>query len=530
MPSHAPGQTAEPTTFRATSPLTGEDGPSIPEATEAQVKAAVTAATDAYRALRTWRPSRLAALLDAVADALEHRSHEIVAAARQETGLAVAALEGESLRTVGQLRMFSRLVLTGRHLEATVDHADPGARPPRPDLRRMNVPLGPVAVFGASNFPLAFGVAGGDTASALAAGCPVVVKGHPLHPVTSTLCAEAIDAALRDMAAPPGTFALLQGGSHAVARQLVTEPGIKAVGFTGSTAGGRALYDLAAARPEPIPVFAEMGSVNPVVIFESALRVRGARIATELAGSLLTRTGQLCTSPGILFVPQGEPGDALVAALREELLAGGRGPMLSPGMAGSLTSALEEACATPGVSLATGGHRLSAVELENTLVIADAKAFSAGPHLREEYFGPASVLVRFGPMAELLSMLDLLPGSLTFTIHAEPGDAPDPVVALAAERAGRIVWNDYPTGVAVTEAMHHGGPYPATSSAAHTSVGPAAIRRFLRPVSYQNTPDAVLPEALRERNPLGLSRLVDSEWTRAGEPGLSAGSGCTGRA
>ncbi|MGW0588499.1 aldehyde dehydrogenase (NADP(+)) [Streptosporangium sp. NPDC002607] len=519
MPPHAPGQTAEPTTFRATSPLTGEKGPSIPETTAAQVTASVAAATDAYRVLRTWPPSRLAALLNAVADAFEHRSHEIVAAAHLETGLAVPALEGESVRTIGQLRMFSRLVLTGRHLEATIDHADPGARPPRPDLRRMNVPVGPVAVFEASNFPLAFGVAGGDTASALAAGCPVVVKGHPLHPVTSTLCAEVVHAALRDVAAPPGTFSLLQGGSHAVARQLVTEPGIKAVGFTGSTGGGRALHDLAAARPEPIPVYAEMGSVNPLVIFESALRVRGARIATELAGSLLTRAGQMCTSPGLLFVPEGEPGDALVAALRRELLAGGRGPMLSAGMAESLTSALEEACATPGVRLAAGGHRLSAVELENTLVIADADAFFAGPHLREEHFGPASVVVRFGPPAELLSMLDLLPGSLTFTIHAEPEDALAPVVALAADRAGRIVWNDYPTGVAVTEAMHHGGPYPATSSAAHTSVGPAAIRRFLRPVSYQNTPEAVLPAALRELNPLGLPRLVDSEWTPASGTG-----------
>ncbi|WP_405144470.1 aldehyde dehydrogenase (NADP(+)) [Sphaerisporangium sp. NBC_01403] len=515
MPSHAP----EPTSFRATSPLTGQDGPSIHEATPAEVTAAVAAATDAYRELRTWPPSRLAALLDAVAAALEDRSGEIVASARQETGLPVPALEGESLRTVGQLRMFSRLVLTGRPLEATIDHADPGARPPRPDLRRMNVPLGPVAVFGASNFPLAFGVAGGDTASALAAGCPVVVKGHPLHPVTSALCAEAVDAALRDVEAPEGTFALLQGASHTVARQLVTEPGIRAVGFTGSTVGGRALYDLAAARPEPIPVYAEMGSVNPVVISDSALRERGARIASELAASLLTRTGQLCTSPGLLFVPEGEYGDALVDGLRRELTAGGRGPMLSAGMAGALTSALAEACATPGVRLAAGGDRLSDVEVENTLVLADAEAFLTRPRLREEHFGPASVVVRYGSRAQLLSMLDLLPGSLTFTLHAEPGDSLDPVVALAAERAGRIVWNDYPTGVAVTEAMHHGGPYPATSAPAHTSVGPAAIRRFLRPVAYQNTPDAVLPEALREGNPLGLPRLVDSERTSGGGSG-----------
>ncbi|MEU8265609.1 aldehyde dehydrogenase (NADP(+)) [Sphaerisporangium sp. NPDC049002] len=510
MRSHAP----EPASFRATSPLTGKDGPPIHEATSAEVTAAVAAATDAYRELRTWRPSRLADLLDAVAAALEDRGGEIVAAAHQETGLPVAALEGESLRTVGQLRMFSRLVLTGRPLEATIDHADPGAGPPRPDLRRMNVPLGPVAVFGASNFPLAFGVAGGDTASALAAGCPVVVKGHPLHPVTSSLCAEAVDAALKAVAAPAGTFALLQGGSHALARHLVAEPGIKAVGFTGSTTGGRALYDLAAARPEPIPVYAEMGSVNPVVVTGSALRARGARIAKELAASLLLRTGQLCTSPGLLFVPEGEDGDTLVDELRRELAAGAAGPMLSAGMAEALTTALEEACATPGVRLAAGGRRLSDVEVENTLVVADAGAFLARPYLREEHFGPASILVRYGSRARLLSMLDLLPGSLTFTLHAEPEEDLGEVVALATERSGRVVFNDYPTGVAVTEAMHHGGPYPATSSAAHTSVGTAAIRRFLRPVAYQNTPDAVLPEALREGNPLGLPRLVDSEWTR----------------
>ncbi|GAA3414032.1 aldehyde dehydrogenase family protein [Streptosporangium vulgare] len=436
------------------------------------------------------------------------------------------ALEGESVRTVGQLRMFSRLVLSGRHLEATIDHADPGARPPRPDLRRTNVPIGPVAVFEASNFPLAFGVAGAATRRRLwPPGARSSSRATRCTRSPRRCGAEVVHAALRDVAAPHGTFSLLQGDSHAVARRLVTEPGIKAVGFTGSTGGGRALHDLAAARPEPIPVYAEMGSVNPLVIFESALRARGARIATELAGSLLTRAGQMCTSPGLLFVPEGEPGDALVAALRRELLAGGRGPMLSAGMAGSLTSALEEACATPGVRLAAGGHRLSAVEVENTLVIADADAFFAGPHLREEHFGPASVVVRFGAPAELLSMLDLLPGSLTFTIHAEPEDALAPVVALAADRAGRVVWNDYPTGVAVTEAMHHGGPYPATSSAAHTSVGPAAIRRFLRPVSYQNTPDAVLPAALRELNPLGLPRLVDSEWTPAAGTGPEPAAG-----
>jgi acyl-CoA reductase-like NAD-dependent aldehyde dehydrogenase len=506
-------------TYTGVDPRTGTAGSvAFHEATAADVHDAAAAAAAALASTHGWAAARIVELLTGVADRLEDRAGAIVPAAELETGLDAGRLTGELARTVAQLRMFADLVASGDHLEAVIDPPDPTRVPPRTDLRRMMVALGPVAVFGASNFPLAFGVAGGDTAAALAAGCPVVVKAHPAHPSTSELCGRAIADAVAAAGFPPGWFSLVHGTAAEVGGLLAQAPEIAAVGFTGSLRAGRALHDLAAARPRPIPVYAEMGSVNPLLVTRAALRERGDAIAHGLATSLQMGAGQFCTSPGLLLVPAGDEGDAFVDRLGQALRDGATGCLLTLGIRDALVRQLAETRSLPGVEVLVDGGEPGGAPgafLAATLLTAAAAVVLAAPELVEEHFGPASLVVRYGADEERDAVLDKLEGALTFTIHAGARESADliPLQWRMADRVGRILWNGYPTGVAVTPAMQHGGPYPATTSSLHTSVGTAAIRRFQRPVAFQDAPQEALPPALRDGNPLGVRRLEDGVWT-----------------
>ncbi|MFI7219925.1 aldehyde dehydrogenase (NADP(+)) [Micromonospora maritima] len=464
---------------------------------------AVAAARAAAPSLaRTPLPAR-ADRMRAAADALDAHATEIVALADTETHLGPARLTGELARTTGQLRLFADAVEEGSFLDVTIDHADPGATPvPRPDVRRMMRPIGPVAVFAASNFPLAFSVAGGDTASALAAGCPVVVKAHEGHPRLSDLVGRVLADVL-----PSGAIGVLHG--RAAGRELVTDPAVRAVGFTGSEAGGRALYDLAAARPDPIPFYGELGSVNPVVVTPSAVATRGAAVAAGYVASYTQGLGQFCTKPGLLFLPAGH---GLEPALVDAVRAVAAGPLLGEWIRSGFDAAAAALAALPGVRSLVPPVPGSENTAAPALLSMPAARFLAEPAAARECFGPASLIVEYAHPAELLAALNTVPGALTATVHTQPGHDDDLVRAVldvTTERAGRIILNGWPTGVAVTWAMHHGGPWPATTAPLHTSVGVAAIRRFLRPVAYQDVPAELLPEALRDGNPLGLPRRVD---------------------
>lgn len=504
--------------IKAVDPRTGEAVASYDEATVADVETAVAAATAAFDDPALADAGRRAALLRGAAARLRARGEEIVALAGRETGLPPARLNGELARTTGQLEAFADVIERGDHLDAILDSPDPSAAPPRPDLRRMVIPLGPVAVFGASNFPLAFSTAGGDTASALAAGCPVVVKGHPAHPGTSTLVAEEVSAAVADAGLPAGTFGHVLAAAHAVGGALVDHPGITAVAFTGSHRGGRALMDRAAARPVPIPVYAEMGSLNPVVVTEAALAARADAIAGALVGAVASFGGQLCTKPGLVLVPEGEAGEAFTTMLADALAAREPEVLLARSIDDGLRSglaSLDEAGVTrltpPGDTDGGGFHARP--------VVHRARAADLGTiaPLGEEHFGPATIVLTYTSIEEATAALLRAGGQLSATVHAQDDDhaALQPLVDAAARVAGRIVFDGVPTGVAVTWGMTHGGPYPAASDGGRdTSVGMTAIRRFLRPVTYQDAPQALLPPALRDGNPMNIWRRVDGVLTQ----------------
>jgi NADP-dependent aldehyde dehydrogenase len=379
------------------------------------------------------------------------------------------------------------------------------------------VPLGPVGVFTPSNFPLAFGVAGGDTASALAAGCPVVVKGHPSHPSTSQLCFETLAQAVTAVDAPPGLVSLAQGAAPELSRTLVQAPEIRAVAFTGSQKVGRLLFDLAASRPHPIPFYGELGSVNPVFIGVAAAERRGPEIASALAASMMLGHGQFCTKPGVVFLPEGDAGDVLLAALVEAVNAHGVGVLLNAGLRASLGRRVEATRRVAGVEELTPKQAAAddGCEAAPRLFATSLATFLRAPELAEEHFGPVGLVIR-GEAGALAAAASRLQGQLTATVHADQEDTAwaAPLVDALSHRAGRVIWNGYPTGVAVVPGMHHGGPYPASTIPLHTSVGATAIRRFLRPVAYQNVPGDLLPPALRDDNPLGIQRLIGGEWTR----------------
>ncbi len=497
----------------AVDPRTGTELERYEAATVADVDAALRAAVAAVPALRDDAP-RITVLRGAAAG-LRERADAVVAVAGAETGLPEARLRGELERTAVQLELLAAHVAAGEHHDAIIDRADPEWRPlPRPDLRRARVPLGPVVVFGASNFPLAFSTGGGDTGAALAAGCPVVVKGHPSHPGTGVLVAEVIAGAVAQAGLPAGAFAHLLAADLGVAEALVDHPATAAVAFTGSFRAGTALLARANARPRPIPVFAEMGSLNPVVVTEGALAARGAEVTAALAGSVGTFGGQLCTKPGLVFAPA---GSALAGDLAAALGAGGPQVLLNAGVRDGFGAGVDALAAgaerlTPAADDPDGGF-LAAPGVFR----APAAALATTPALREEVFGPAAVVLEYTGDDDLLAALGALDGQLAATVFAAPGEhaALAPLVERLTALAGRVVFDAVPTGVSVTLAMHHGGPWPATPAPAHTAVGATAVDRCLRPVVFQDTPDALLPPALRDANPLGIVRRVDGERTRA---------------
>lgn len=499
-------------TFRGIDPATGAAlEPVFHGARDADIEHAVQQAVAAAPELAARSGAERAALLRAIADELESGRTDFERLVPLETALPVARASGELGRTIGQLRLFADLVAEGSWVDARIDHADPQRQPlPKPDVRSMRRPLGPVVVFGASNFPLAFSVAGGDTASALAAGCPVIVKAHPAHPATSERAGAAIAAAVARCGFPSGTFSLLFDVGHAVGAALVRHPAVCAVAFTGSTAGGRALMDIAAARPRPIPVYAEMGSINPVFVLPAALAARGGAIAEQLHASVLQGVGQFCTSPGVIVVPEGPDGDALRDALRERFAGSDAAPMLTAAIAQKHAAGVSRLAGRDGVaSLVAPAQPAGAAQ--PGLFEVDASRFIADAVLHDEIFGPSSLLVRVRDAAQMRVLAGALPGQLTATLIADADDAAEaaPLVDALSAVAGRVLMNGVPTGVEVCAAMVHGGPYPASSDARSTSVGTAAIERFARRVCYQNVPDALLPAELQEGNPLGISRLVD---------------------
>ena len=491
-------------------PRTGEEVEQVATETSpdevASLCAAAAVAAPAFEALGR---DRRAALLESVAAELDAAGDQIVALADRESALGTGRLTGELARTTFQLRFMAEVIRDGGYLDATIDHADPGATPPRPDLRRTRVPLGPVAVFGASNFPLAFSVPGGDTASALAAGCPVVAKAHPAHPATSRACAEAIGRGLAG--APAGTFSLVYG--EAAGRLLVTDPHIRAVGFTGSLRGGRTLHDLAVARPEPIPFYGELGSLNPLIVTPGAAAARAEEIGRGAAESFTLGNGQFCTKPGLLFVPRGAAGERLVDVLVGHAAGVRIGPLLTPGIRAAYEAGVDRAARLPDVTVLTlpGAAGSAGAGPGPAATVVRVPADRLGEALLDEVFGPFAVVADYSDDEDLTAALAWLRPALTATLHAEDDEEEftRPLVDLLRRRSGRVVWNGYPTGVAVTWAMTHGGPYPSSTSAAHTSVGAAAIQRWLRPVTFQALPASLLPPELRDDNPLRVPRRVD---------------------
>ena len=465
-------------------------------------------AAEAARVLVGSRPTDRAAWLEHLANRLDGAADELVPLAAQETHLGVDRLQGELKRTTFQLRLFAEILRNGSFLQATIDHADPawpmGARP---DLRRMLRPIGPVAVYAASNFPFAFSVAGGDTASALAAGCPVLLKANPSHPELSAATGEQVSDALREAGAPDGVFAVVMGFEAGIA--LVKDARIRAASFTGSLRGGRALFDLAVARPEPIPFYGEMGSVNPAFVTPDASAQRADDVAAGFVGSMSLGNGQFCTKPGLLFVPAGSDLEDRVAALAGERSAA---PMLSEHIRSGYSEALAQLVERPGVRVIAGKARPEGDPSPTVLATTVSALLADAEALTQECFGPAAIVVSYGSEDELLAAAGVFDGQLTATIH---GSDSEPVTSalldVLTERVGRVVWNGWPTGVSVSFAQHHGGPYPATTSVQTTSVGTSAIDRFLRPVTYQDAPDDVLPPALQEDNPWRLPRRVDGE-------------------
>ncbi|PWC35737.1 aldehyde dehydrogenase (NADP(+)) [Azospirillum sp. TSO35-2] len=500
--------------FHAINPATGETlEPGFGGGGAAEVERACALAWDAFDAFRDSGLEQRAAFLEAVAQNILDLGDELITRAMAESGLPRPRLEGERGRTVGQLRLFAQVVREGSWLEARIDPALPDRAPlPRADLRQRHIALGPVAVFGASNFPLAFSVAGGDTASAFAAGCPVVVKGHPAHPGTSELVGRAIQAAVAACGLHEGVFSLLFGAGIAIGTALVADPRIKAVGFTGSRRGGLALMEVAAKRPEPIPVYAEMSSINPVFLMPAALAARAEALGKGFVASLTMGAGQFCTNPGILLGVAGPDLDRFVAAAVAALGGSAAATMLTPGIHQAFDAGVAKLAGAAAVeTLARGTACSGPNQAQAAFFTTTAEAFLADEGLQEEVFGAASLLIRCPDVATMRRVAERLEGQLTATLQMDTADVPavGGLIPTLERKAGRILANGWPTGVEVCHAMVHGGPFPATSDSRTTSVGTLAIRRFLRPVCYQDLPAELLPEALRDGNPLGLWRRVD---------------------
>ncbi|BBI53514.1 2,5-dioxovalerate dehydrogenase [Vreelandella olivaria] len=507
------GQQAD---IHAVNPATGETlAPAYPGGSKAEVEQACELAEAAYATYRETSLEDRAVFLETIASEIEAIGEELTKRGVAETGLPEARLQGERGRTCGQLRLFANVVRAGEWLDVRIDPALPDREPlPRADLRQRHIALGPVAVFGASNFPLAFSVAGGDTASALAAGCPVVVKGHSAHPGTSELVGRAIQRAVAKCELPEGVFSLLFGSGKEIGQALVADPRIQAVGFTGSRSGGTALMATAQARPQPIPVYAEMSSINPVFLLPEALKARGKAIAEGFVGSLNMGAGQFCTNPGLVIAVQGPELDAFVEAAGEAVKGSAAQTMLTPGIHDAYQQGVDRLANHAKVTeVARGQAGETANACQAGLFVTQAEAFLNESALQEEVFGSTSLVIACANAQEVAKVAAQLEGQLTITLHMDDGDlaTAKQLLPTLERKAGRILANGWPTGVEVCHAMVHGGPYPATSDSRTTSVGSAAIFRFLRPVCYQALPEGLLPEAIRDGNPYGVSRLVDGK-------------------
>lgn len=507
--------------FQAENPATRERlAPDFHEASEAEVARALEASAAAFEVYRAKPGVERAKLLDTIADEIEKIGDDLLQRANAETGLPLARLTGERARTCGQLRLFAQVVRDGSWVDARIDPALPDRKPlPRVDLRRMLLPLGPVVVFGSSNFPLAFSVAGGDTASALAAGCTVVVKAHRAHPGTAELVGGAVTRAVAACGLPAGVFSMIHGGGATVGISMVKHPATTAVGFTGSHAAGRALFDAAAARPHPIPVFAEMSSTNPVFLFPGALRERGAAIAEGLLGSFTMGGGQFCTKPGLIVAVRSPETDAFLAKLSELVKTAPNATMLTGGICTAFEENRAKITGAAGVEpLAAGATALDAKKVEGQPSVAktSVKTFLANHVLATEAFGPFTLVVLADKLADFAATAASLEGQLTATVQASASDYAEarPLFAALEQKVGRVLLNGFPTGVEVCHAMNHGGPYPATSDVRFTSVGTAAMLRFARPICYQGLPDELLPDSLKNANPLNLLRLVNGQSSR----------------
>lgn len=508
--------------FTGVNPATGQAlDPPYRSATTRDLERAATLAARDFPLYAGISGKARGAFLRHIASSLEAAGSQIVQRANLETALPEARLQGELARTANQMRLFAQVVEEGSWVDARLDSPDPARKPlPKPALRSMLAPIGPVAVFGASNFPLAFSVAGGDTASALAAGNPVVFKAHPAHPGAGELVGRVIRESVRACGLPEGVFSLLFDAGIEVGSSLVQHPAIQAVAFTGSFAGGTALMRLAASRPVPIPCYAEMGSVNPVFILPGVLNRRGSAIAGGLQSSFTLGAGQFCTKPGLIFIPRESGTDAFLKEISEKVAAMGAQTLLTKRMASQFGSAVGERLRSGSARLlaaggeADGGNAAALAQV--SLWLADCESVGGDGELSKEIFGPTAVLVSYLGKEDLLEAAARMEGHLTATIHGDEADLAEysELVEILARKVGRVVFNSYPTGVEVGYATVHGGPFPATSDGRSTSVGAGAILRFARPVCYQGFPDSALPESLQSSNPLGILRLVDGTATR----------------
>ena len=507
-------------TFKTFNPQLNIENQNIfTEATSEEIDQAVTLAGEAFKKFSKISREKKALFLNTIADEILALGDELIEIYCLESGLSEGRAKGERGRTIGQLRSFAELVADGSWVEATIDTAIPDRKPiPKPDLRKMLVPLGPIVVFGASNFPLAYSTAGGDTASAFAAGCPVLVKSHPMHAGTGELVASAIIRAAEKTGMPNGTFSNLNSSGIEVGQKLVSHPGVKAVGFTGSIRGGRALYDLASQREEPIPVFAEMGSINPVVILPKALETRGVDLAKTYAKSITLGTGQFCTNPGLLLGIKGASLDRFIKTLSDEIVKIEPSCMLHPNIIGAYESNKNKAINQKGITVTSSyDNDVKTNYARQAITTVEGHTFLENTTLHQEVFGPFSMVVQCKDTAEMELLISKLEGQLTGTIIADDKDAMNHsgVISALENRVGRIIFNGVPTGVEVCPAMVHGGPYPASTDSRFTAVGIHSIKRWVRPFSYQDWPDELLPNELKNKNQLGISRLVNNKLTTA---------------
>lgn len=507
-------------TFQAANPATSSVLPEVfYNATNEEIDAAAKKAAAAFTAYNQKSPAAKAAFLDAIADEIMALGDDLINRASAESGLPAARLTGERARTTGQLKMFAQLLREGSWVSACIDTAIPDRQPlPKPDLRRMMEAVGPVVVFGASNFPFAYSAAGGDTASALAAGCPVIVKAHPAHPGTDELVSQAIISAAKKTNMPDGVYSMVHSNNEG-AINLVTNAAIKAVGFTGSRNGGMAIFNAAVNRPEPIPVYAEMSAVNPVIILPGAVAANGAAIANGLTASVTLGVGQFCTNPGLVFMVDDANTKLFLLALTQAVEKTTPATMLSKGISTNYENGVARLKTTASVSVLSKASVNAAAEKTEAaacVFTVKQKDFITDASLAAEVFGPATTIVLCNNVDEIKEALKIIEGQLTATLHATDADAAvvSDIVALMKEKAGRLVFGAFPTGVEVADAMVHGGPFPATTDGRTTSVGTAAIQRFVRPVSYQNFPQHLLPDALKDSNPLHILRQVNGVFTK----------------